>query len=388
MRKLIGFLILLYVVTLHLSIAGMEIASTALVLAALIYRVLTRRAPNFAAWPLLTGLTAVVAVTLVLNEPLKPFVLQLGFMRWVVLLWLFAAALEDVWDEAFERRLITTWMTTLSIVSAYALAQFLFGVDVLRASHHVLERPGLFYRATGSFSNSLTFTYVVGTSFFAVTGAYLARSRFKYKWAIAGLSALVTVTPMVRGALLAAIGSGGSYVALARRRLIPYFAGAVGALVFAMALVSPKLMAILQGKLEHSSSERVHLWRAYGQMFLDHPFKGVGLFQGDRLLPEYYQRLGIDEVFTSHAHNVLIQWAAGTGLFGLLLYVAISCYFLRLAWRLRLNSPWGWSLVLAQIYWHLGGLTEANFFDGEVTHVITFTWALVVVLTRRHGAKR
>ena len=60
---------------------------------------------------------------------------------------------------------------------------------------------------------------------------------------------------------------------------------------------------------------RVDLWRAYLQMFREHPWFGIGLLQGDKLLPEYYAKLGIVQPFVSHAHNVYLQWGAGAGVF-------------------------------------------------------------------------
>jgi O-antigen ligase len=148
-----------------------------------------------------------------------------------------------------------------------------------------------------------------------------------------------------------------------------------------------KVMNLLEFHIDHSSAMRLHLWRAYFQMFADHPWFGVGLFQGDKLLPEYYQRLGIVEPFTSHAHNVPLQWLAGAGVFALLVYLYVAFYFLRLSWRLRSLSVWGLSLFCAQLYWHIGSLTEANFFDGEVNHFIVFTWALVLYLSRQPHLK-
>jgi O-antigen ligase len=115
-------------------------------------------------------------------------------------------------------------------------------------------------------------------------------------------------------------------------------------------------------------------------MWVDHPFSGVGLFQGDKLLPEYYEKLGIHHTFYSHAHNVPLQWAAGAGSFAILLYLFIVGTFLRWTWDLRKSTVWGWSLLMSQIYFHIGSLTEANFFDGEVNHVLVVVWALVAFL--------
>ena len=373
-----------YLTSLHVSMAGMEIFAWTTFAAVVALRLVRRERFTFPLWPGLASLTVVVGATLWLNPPLKPFLIQFGFMRWVILLWSFSWTFESLWSERFERRFVTAWMGLVTVVAAYALAQFVFGIDWLRSSHHWLEIQGSVYRAAGTFSNSLTFAYVLGTCFFAVAGPYyLARKTWTSRVVVA-VAGLVTVVPMVRGALIAALVAICTFVTLGRRKLIPYYVALVVTLVGGLALVSPKLMDNLRGRMENSSNERVHLWRAYGQMTLDHPLRGVGLFQGDVLLPEYYQRLGITETFASHAHNVILQWSAGAGVLALLLYLSISGWFLRAAWRLRSTSPWGWSLLLAQIYNHVGGLTEANFFDAEVNHAMIFTWALTLFMTRRH----
>ena len=85
----------------------------------------------------------------------------------------------------------------------------------------------------------------------------------------------------------------------AKRKLIHYYVAAAAAVTAGLAVISPKIMDNLRGHLENSANERVHLWRAYARMFTDHPLTGVGLFQGDKLLPETYARLGITEPFTT-----------------------------------------------------------------------------------------
>ena len=376
----------LYVIAFHVSMAGMEIfawTTFALVVAS---RALRRQTFPLPLWRPLAALIAVVGLTLWINPPLKPFLIQFGFMRWVILLWSFAWTLESLWDVDFERRLVTLWMTVTGVVAAYALLQFTCGVDWLRSSNHWLEPQGSVYRVAGTFSNSLTFAYAVGTAFFAVAGPFYSRCRTRGRAAVVTFASLVTLVPLVRGAVIAAMVAVFTGVACARRKLLPVFIGGTLAVIGALAVLSPRVMYNLRGNVENSSNMRVHLWRAYGQMTLDHPIQGVGLFQGDVLLPEYYARLGISETFASHAHNVILQWAAGAGILALLLYLSVAGWFLRAAWRLRRTSDWGWSLLLAQIYNHVGGLTEANFFDAEVNHVMVFTWALTLTLWRRSRA--
>lgn len=377
---MIAVLIFLQVLALHCSIAAMEIFSWATFAAVVGRRLYLRRRFTFPLAVPLLALVAVVLVSLLVNPSVRPFWLQLGFMRWVILLWGYYWAFEDFWDEKFETRLLKVWTSALVITACYACFQSLTGKDVIHTKAH-LENLGMLWRATGFFSLTLTFGYVIGISFVSLTFPVRRLGRWFYLVAVFGPLAIIAA--MSRGALFSVLLAALVGFALRARKYFAIALVAVIAGVFVMSKVSTRVDDTLHMRFENSTMERLHLWRAYLEMAKDHPFTGIGIFQGDKLLPEYYQRLGIAEGFTSHAHNVLIQWLAGTGVFGLALYLFLAFWFMRAAWCLRLRSPWGWSLLLAQVFWHLGSLSEANFFDGEVNHIIVFTWAILLYQTHR-----
>lgn len=87
----------------------------------------------------------------------------------------------------------------------------------------------------------------------------------------------------------------------------------------------------------NSQSQRFALWRVHWEIFLDNFWFGTGFREPLRLLPVYYERLGIDNrdysgaIFYSHAHNQLLQTLAGSGfvgcLFFILLFVLAAWYF-------------------------------------------------------------
>lgn len=366
----------------------MEILSWTTFLLAVVIKAARRERVRFPLAVPLIALIAVVAVGLLLNPPLRPFWFQFGFMRWVFLLWGLMWAFELVWSPEFEKHLIRVWMVALAIASAYAVFQTLTGIDFihphteLMATMKNVAGRNWFYRANGLFTMTLTFAYVAGISFWAI---FFPSARFgrTWMWASRGLGALGVIAAMSRGAWFSLIFAGFVYLAVKARRFLPHFLIGAAALLIGLSFVSPELNETLHFRLEHSSSERVNLWRAYWAMFTERPWFGVGISQGDRMLTAYYDRLGIQSGFMSHAHNTWLQWLAGGGVFALGLYLWISGALLVFAWRLRGRTPWGWSLVLAQLYWHLGSLTENSFFDGEVTHMIVFTWALVLFLRAR-----
>lgn len=380
----------LYLAALHTSIAGMEIFSSLLV-AVSAYLLASRRMKfdlrREDRWLLamLGGFAAWVAVSLMVNPLLKPFLFQWGFMRWEVVLVALTIALEYIWfEKAFQKRWTPLWVVLVTVTGAYAAFQSATGIDFIRHGA-VSPQGGGVYKAVGFFSISLTFAYCFGILAFACFRPAMEWNR-RAGILVVVCGAAGVLASMSRGAWLAGLACIFVYLGVRHRRLILPALAVVAVVIAALLLqgggFAAKITNMAQLKMDHSSMVRVDLWRAYWQMSLEHPVFGVGIFNGDKVLPEYYEKLGIAEPFTSHAHNNLLNWLAGTGVPGLLFYVAICGFFLSRAWRLRETSVWGWSLFLAQLFVQLGGLTECNFIDGEVTHCIMLTWAITWVLDR------
>jgi O-antigen ligase len=161
---------------------------------------------------------------------------------------------------------------------------------------------------------------------------------------------------------------------------VPGFALGVVAVSILSPAIGHKILHLVTLKMDHSSSVRLDLWQGYWAMFKESPILGVGLFNGDRLLPAYFTQLSVQQTFVSHAHNNFLQWLAGAGLPGLVLFVSLSGWFLFTCWRHRSLTSIFWGLFLAQLFLHIGGLTEAGFFDGEVNHLLIFLWSLTLAL--------
>ena len=390
MKQALSILLLLQLAALHSSIAGMELFSWLLFVGVVAYRLKRGERLDFPLWRPGALLLLAVLISLLVNPWLKPFWFQFGFMRWIFLLYGYYWALEIVWSEVFSLRLLTLWNVMLVVAGLYAVAQCFWGVDPIRPGTQVVifeqwgQYKGTGYfamKATGLFSLSLTYAYSTGQSLLAV-GLPSFQTRLKpWAWGARLVAMLGVFSSMSRGAWLGVVLCA----------LIPPFAGLSmrWRVVFVGGVIAAAVAVLAYFGLDHSSVMRFDIWRAYGQMFLEHPFFGIGLLQGDLLMPDYYTQLGIVQPFVGHAHNVILQWAAGAGIFALAAYLYLAGALLLRAWRLRLYSPWGWSLFLAQVFMHFGGLTECNFFDGEVLHMTVFLWAVTLVQEKIHrGARR
>lgn len=366
--------------------AGMEVLGWGVVAAALVTKFSRRERLDFPLWiPLVILVLAVLAS--LLGRPLnRPFSFQMGFMRWIALMWGLYWALSLVWSEKFERRLMWTWAAGLVGAGLYACFQCVTGIDLIRPARGVIVSRGSLFKAVGFFSMSLTFAYSVGMSTLALTLPALKRWGVRGATPIAVLGGLGILTAFSRGGWIALVLVLAFYVLCEFPRYFLPFLAAIVAIVTALVTFSEgfadKIGGLLALQMDHSSSVRLDLWSAYLKMFGDNPWRGVGLFEGDRLLPAYYAALGIEQPFASHAHNVPLQWAAGAGTFALAAYLAFVFGLLKRAWDLRKATPWGWSLLLAQLYLHIGGMTEANFFDGEVNHMAVMIFALTLHFSR------
>ena len=152
-------------------------------------------------------------------------------------------------------------------------------------------------------------------------------------------------------------------------------------------------------KQDHSLSYRFHFWRVHWKMFLESPWVGQGLSQkvSDKYLRIYYKEQSIEKTLFSHAHNNILSVLAGMGIVGLLAYTLMMGYFLYLAlalyrfykWKSPPNQRSLWeknllrALLAFMLTFHLGGLLESNFLDGEPLHMLMLGFSMLLVLRQQ-----
>jgi len=163
------------------------------------------------------------------------------------------------------------------------------------------------------------------------------------------------------------------------------------AITLASALGYGYFYSDLRGRLEDFGGweQRERLWRANFGLFKERPVLGVGFRKNHRYSGPFLQNMEKNpQVFSGHAHNNLLEMLSGTGIIGLILWIAWWCVVLALLIQALKRGPperdldglktFLPALLAALLVFNLNGLTQVNFWDGKVLH--TLMWQIAFLL--------
>lgn len=256
---------------------------------------------------------------------------------------LFYALLRRQRPSASERWwLVDAFVLGGVTVALYGLGQWITGSDALIAAEGGLQRVPSIYGSPNNLALYLG-RVIPLLAIVALPGSAAPASRRRlYTLALVpvGVALLLTFS---KGALFIGVPAALLVVGLAWLRreqqpLRPWLLGALAAGAITLLLVTqyPPLAARLnpQGA---TGLFRLNLWRSSVNMFLDHPWFGVGLdnflyeYRGRYILPAAWQ-----EPDLNHPHNILLDLATRLGLFGLIAggwLLAQAAVLARRAWQ-------------------------------------------------------
>lgn len=316
-----------------------------------------------------------------------------GAVRWVLLLYAYRLLLPGLLNVGRLERYSKRLSIIVFVIGVYALLQFKFGWEFTR-SRTTVSPYGDYFRAVGFFNLCLTFAAVMGMWGMLALGVSL--QKWRWSWMHLGVvGAIFSVfASLTRGAYLAGALTVVPCLFFIRKTFAAYALVAMtlmlGAAWYLGPTVRERLQTIVQ-PIDRSSQLRFIIWRTNLEIAKDHPVLGVGLSRNKLYLAEYYKKLGFADVeLFSHAHNNVLQILAGTGVVGLFFWLWLCGWFLFAAWRVF--KRWGLShfygataygLLAAQVFFHLSGMTENNFTDGEVNHTLVFFWGLIIALNQQ-----
>jgi putative inorganic carbon (HCO3(-)) transporter len=399
----------LYTLALMTSMSGMEIFGWGACALTLVYIFIVKvsKLRDFRLFRLgvevpLVGLILVAYLGLKFNapdvDPLEP----MGKLRWILMLYLLTFAFEVA---PILNRLLNTLIAGGTLVGIYAIYQHFTGIDLVRGDNRAVTiapfEGAEVFSNTGFLSHHLTYGYsfsmIICFSFAAFLlgrkKPWYLRLGFLMSVVIIGMSLIWTYG---RGVWLATALSFLLMVSyVSRKHLIGFLLlmGLAGGIVYQ---TSPGLRERAQSVWDSgyfSNDDRRAVWKANYEMFLDHPWMGVGYTQNEALLGSYYEKLGLKKEFGGHAHNNYLQMLSTTGILGFICYTLFILSFLLMTHRLWTDVPethfWHRVLVLgalgAQISLHTGGITQWNFGDAENTHVFIFILAIVAYMSERYA---
>ncbi len=293
--------------------------------------------PNPLLWPMLVFVLANVIVLIFSIDRLASLrgVRQLGFMAMILVVGNTATRKTQVQVLAF------TWLAAASVISLYAVSQYLAGADRV---HAFFGGPMPLVRIL-----------VMVTAFSA---ALSVDTRGRIRYAALGCLA-VTVSALfltfTRGGWLALCGSALFLGILKKSRLIlgGVLMVACLALVLATACPQTKTGGLIRSifyplrpssvRFAESNLQRYWMYRSALSIFCDHPVTGVGQMNFGKVFSRYvpeelrnpYAPAADGTIYTgvAHAHNLYLHFLATGGLLGLVGFLGLIRAAVRLTWR-------------------------------------------------------
>lgn len=194
------------------------------------------------------------------------------------------------------------------------------------------------------------------------------------------LIALACLATLSRGAVIAVIVGGVVWWMLSRNRFprwvvwwsLPVVAGSL-------------LVARLGGDGTESLDARGTIWRASAEMLRDYPLTGIGIDQFYQLYgTRYVDPAGWGERYTSHPHNLVLDFWLQLGLAGLLLLTGIVWLVWRRGRAIRVDP--GDLVGAAMIAGLAGGLAHGMIDNGFfLPDLATFLWLTLALASPSAG---
>lgn len=264
------------------------------------------------------GITLVfTVVSTSIGASLRFFVFHLTGMLAVLLI------VSSVKNKQQLKNLIVIMMVGLAVCSAFAFIQRMQGIEVNPSFTDLTRNKLMPGRVYSFFENPNTFAMVIVMFLpFGVAGFFYGKG-WHYRlfcaiiFAIAAGALLMTYS---RGAWIGAVGSIGLFVLIMRPMLAPLGLMALILIFpFLPPAISDRIMTLFSGK-DTSISSRAGIYSAAMRVVSERPFTGAGL--GSDTVGEYVRLSGffVSNAKFTHGHNLFLQIAAETGIFGILTF--------------------------------------------------------------------
>jgi len=405
---LLIFFFYLYLVTMFTTLAGMEI-SIWLVLLPTIY--FTVRQKKFM-WPsrlvliAMGGLlaTAIISFFININEAHR-FIGYIGTFRWMLLYVLLLQFFNVAYQRIDFYKVLLTGQIMSLIATFYGFYQFFAAHDFFRPHvvFHYIYDGSPYFRPNGFFGLPTTYGYSSAMFFSISLAVWMREKRAEKKWITNIRRAYFVLEPLnifltfTRAAWIASIAS--TLVILWRTNR-KYFARALiafvlvsGALYTSFPSFTHRVNSVFDSTY-NANETRIYLWKANWDIFKQNPYFGLGFAENRRLIDKYLQPYNVPNVMRNHPHNTYLNFLAGLGVFGLGFFLLFVGYNLKICidGMRGASNPFHRTLFLGilgmQMVLLIGGLTECNFEDLELTHQYILFTVLAEYLKNNFGEKK
>ncbi|MCB0405383.1 MAG: O-antigen ligase family protein [Bdellovibrionales bacterium] len=387
----------LYVLSLPLSISGMEIFSSLLVVLLLVRWWLTRdrlETPPFAKPLALFMGVAALSALFGLKPSFSEKLADVASLRFFALYFFLYYQLR-----LYTRSRYWLWILFVAtlVVGVYGVFQHFTPLDLIRPHgkkiiHYAVEELSLGPRVLGTFDWHLSFANVY--LLYASAFLSLALSMFPRQWWRLLHASLLCVVVVWTSSRIAWFATSVTVVLCACTRGWRALAVAVGLVVLVLlgsfatsAGMRERLRRTVEGTNPgYNFSQRQCVWEIHRDIFLDHPVLGIGFHNNGFLSDKYVEGscIGYVERAVGNAHSTPLEILASTGILGALAYVWF--WFSVFLWGLRRylilepatkDRAFGWGCLVALLGFNLQGVSHLNIYEPIIAHNLAFFLALL-----------
>ncbi len=318
-----------------------------------------------------------------------------GAVRVITEEWLFLIVPVGIYlnrRREYGRHLATVFASGTLVVAIYGILQHFTGVSWFKTDP-LLPAPDFGYLVCGRFPHPLTFGNYFATASVFLLGLSLASKisfhrSYRMLFAFASvMAAAAAVLSYSRGSILGLVIGVVVLGLLKERKYVLFIAGIVAVAAVVMVAADPDSPNRIVKNLEREYNledpmGRLFIWSTTLDMVEDHPILGVGQGNYKPVYGETMPQSTRRKQAHAHAHNDVLNFAAVSGVPGMLLYLVVWIYSVRLFWMgWRANKQpamyrtFSLAALAGSVAFFGTSLTEATFADDEVRQMLMALWA-------------
>lgn len=347
-----------------------------------------------------SGLLLVAIASFYSNSlPPASFLDYIGEFRWMISYLGFVQFFNLAYKHINFEKIFFTIQCVLIVAGFYSIYQFFTAHDLFRshATFHRIYEGSQLWRPNAFFGLPTTYAYA-SAMFFCMSLANWLHIRnpasrgskvTQFYFFISALNILLSFT---RAAWIAFFASVTTLLYIVNKKLCLRIVLALMISVSVLYSSMPDFKSRIDSIFDLNyiaNHNRIYLWKANWNIFKENPWVGIGFNENVKNIDRYLDVFDKPEVMRNHPHNTYLNFLAGLGAFGLSFFLLLVVVNLKHTIQGIRHSPHALHRTLyigalgAQMVLLIGGITECNFEDIELTHQYILYIALVEYLRQQ-----